>query len=177
MIPDLRNARPFFLECFAKRLEQFRSREHALDVMSRGQHGDSLVDAVLLVFFQVFHPSLFDQLDDPARIQVDAETDAAAMLSQMLDGQSQPTRSARTEHQPVGSLGKVLVRQGVAEKFIVFPMIFNHHTALRNSRGAARFKHKRRLAGMSLWAPSDARGRPATSRPRRVETSSNRQNT
>jgi hypothetical protein len=33
----------------------------------------------------VFHPSFLDQLDDPAWVKVDAETDAATVLRQMFN--------------------------------------------------------------------------------------------
>ena len=94
----------------AQRLEQLRRGEHALDVVAGAKDRQRLVDAVLLVRFEVLHPALLDELDDPARIEIDAEADAAAMLGQVLDRQPQPPRAGRAEHQPVRALGKVLRR-------------------------------------------------------------------
>jgi hypothetical protein len=45
----------------------------------------------------MFHPALLDQFDHPARIEVDAEADAAAELAEMLDGEAQAPRARRTE--------------------------------------------------------------------------------
>src|SRR5690606_12325051 len=101
---DLGQTRAPFLEPEGERIEQLRRREHALDVVTGRQDRDRLIDAVLLVLFEVFHPPLLDQLHDPARIEIDAEADAAAILTQMLDRQTQPTRTRRTEHQPVRPL-------------------------------------------------------------------------
>ena len=44
---------------------------------------------VILVGLQVLHPALLDQLDHPARIEIHAEADAAAMLRQVFDAKAQ----------------------------------------------------------------------------------------
>ena len=56
---------------------------------------------MFLVGLQVLHPALLDELDHPARVEIDAEADAAAMMGQVLDRQTQPPRAGRAEHQPV----------------------------------------------------------------------------
>ena len=56
---------------------------------------------VLLVGLDLLHLPHLDQLDDPARIEVDHEADAAAVLGQVLDREAQPARPARADHQPV----------------------------------------------------------------------------
>ena len=38
------------------------------DIVTSGQHGDRLVNAVLLVCLEMFHPAFLDQLDNPAGI-------------------------------------------------------------------------------------------------------------
>ena len=68
------------------------------------QERQRLVDDVLLVGLELLHLPLLDQLDDPARIEIDAEADAAAVLGEVLDRQPQPARARRAEHQPVGAL-------------------------------------------------------------------------
>ena len=65
---------------------------------------------VVLVRFEVLAPALLDQLDDPARIEIDAEADAAAVLGEVLDRQPQPPRPGRAEHQPVRALREELFR-------------------------------------------------------------------
>ena len=101
---------PSFSSRLAQRVEQLRRGEHALDVVPGGEDRHRLIDAVLLVRLQVLHPALLDELDDPARVEVDAEADAAAVLAQVLDRQPQPARAGRPEHQPVAALGEELVR-------------------------------------------------------------------
>src|ERR1051325_1004596 len=98
--------------------------------MSGAQNGDGLIDAVLLVSFKVLHPAFFDELDDPARIEIDAEADSAAKLAEVFDGQSQSARTGRAQHEPVGALGKIFVRKRFAEHFVVDPVIFGDYPAL-----------------------------------------------
>ena len=93
-MPALRMLVPFSSSRSAQRLEQLRRGEHALDVVPGAEDRDRLIDAVLLVRFEVLHPALLDQLDDPPRIEIDAEADAAAVLGEMLDRQPQPPRAA-----------------------------------------------------------------------------------
>ena len=64
-----------------------------LDVVPGLEDRDRLVDHVILVRLQMLAPAFLDQLDDPARIEIDAEADAAAILREMLDGQAQPART------------------------------------------------------------------------------------
>ena len=113
---------PSFSSRPAQGVEQLRRREHALDVVVGRQDRHRLIDDVLLVGLEVLHPALLDELDDPARIEIDAEADAAAVLAQVLDRQPQPARAGRAEHQPVRSLGEVLVGQRVAEHLVVDPV-------------------------------------------------------
>ena len=98
-------------------------------------------------------PALLDQLDHPPRIEIDAETNAAAMLRQMLDCQPQPPRPRRAQHQPVRAVRKILLRQRVAEERVVGPKILDRHAALRHARGAARLEHVDRLVGERLRHP------------------------
>ena len=78
--------RAFFGQAHGEGFQEFRGGEHALDVVVGRKDRDGLVDAVLLVLFEMFHPPLLDELDHPSRIQVDAKADAAPVLAQVLDG-------------------------------------------------------------------------------------------
>ena len=101
VMPVSLQAAAAFFQRQAQRFDQLRRAEHAFDVVAGAENRDRLIDAMLLVRFELLHPAFFDELDDPARIEIDAEADAAAMLGQMLDGQPQPPRAGRAEHQPV----------------------------------------------------------------------------
>ena len=74
----LADRRAHRLEPQRQRLEQLRRREHAADVVAGLEDRHRLIDDVILVGLQVLAPALLDQLDDPARIEIDAEADAAA---------------------------------------------------------------------------------------------------
>ncbi len=37
----------------------------------------------------MFHPPLLDELNDPARVEINTEADATAKLAEMFDGQSE----------------------------------------------------------------------------------------
>jgi hypothetical protein len=50
-------------------------------------------------------------LNHPARIEIDAEADAAAMLAQVLDGEAQTPRTGRPSISQFAPFGKVLVRE------------------------------------------------------------------
>jgi hypothetical protein len=124
-----------------------------------GEDCDRLIDAMLLVGFEVLHPALFDELDDPPRIEIDAKADTAAELGQMFDRQAQAARTARAEHQPVRSFGKILFGQCAGKNLVVSPVVLDYNAALGNARRAAGFEDVRRLARKGLGNP--AAGGPA----------------
>ena len=117
VMPVSLNVLPCFSSAVAERFEQLRRGEHALDVVPGREDRQRLVDAVLLVRLQVLHPALLDELDDPPRIEIDAEADAAAVLARCSTASRSRRGPLGPEHQPVGPLGKILVGQRVAEKF------------------------------------------------------------
>src|SRR5262249_54008679 len=98
------------------------------------------------ICLEVVHPSLLNEFDDPAWIKIDAEADAAAKLTHVFDGQAQPPRARRSQHEPIRTLGKVLLRQGRAEHFIVDAKIIYDDAALRNAGGPTRLEDVDRFA-------------------------------
>src|SRR5437867_3533263 len=80
---------PHFFQAERKRLEQLGCGEHAPDVVAGLKNRNRLIDTMVLVGLQLLGPAFLDQLDHPARVQVDAEADAAAVLGEMLDRQAQ----------------------------------------------------------------------------------------
>ena len=89
----LADARPHAFEAESQSFQELWRREHASDVVPRLENGNGLVDAVVLVGLEVLRPPFLDQLDYPPRVQVYAETDATAILRQVLDGQTQTARA------------------------------------------------------------------------------------
>ena len=114
---------------------------------------DRLIDHVILVGLQVLAPALLDQLDDPARIEVHAEADAAAVLREVLDRQTQTPRAGRPQHQPVRPAREELVRQRVAEDLVIGAEVVDRHARLRRAGRPARLEDEHRLAGESLGDP------------------------
>jgi hypothetical protein len=153
VIPILRMVGTHRLEPERERFEQLRRRERAPDVVTRLEDRDRLIDDVIFVGLEVFAPSFFDQLDHPARIEIDTERDASAMLCQMLDGQPQAARAGRPEHQPVGALRKVFIGQRRAEDLVVGAEVVAVDARLRGPRRAPGLEHEDRLARESTRHP------------------------
>ncbi len=118
------------------------------------QNRDRLVDAVLLVLFKMFHPTFLDEFDHPSRVKIDTKADSTSVLAQVLDGQSKPPGARRSEHQPIGSFGEVLVGKSVAEKLIIDSEIVDHHAALGNPSRAASFENISGFSGKAFGNPS-----------------------
>src|SRR6202011_3356312 len=75
---DLADTRAHRFEPERQGFEQLWRGEHALDVVAGLENRDRLIDDVILIGLQMLGPPLLDQLDHPARIEIDAEADAAA---------------------------------------------------------------------------------------------------
>src|SRR5439155_19862259 len=82
----LLDAGTLFLKGIGQGFEKLGRSGQTFDVVTGFEHGQGLLDNVILVSIEVLHPTFFDELDDPAWVQVDAEADAAAILAEMLDG-------------------------------------------------------------------------------------------
>ncbi len=108
VMPALGMLEPCFSSSSARASSSLGVVNMQLDVVPGMQNRNGLLDAMLLVGFELFDGAAFDELDNPARIQIDAEADAAAMLGQVLDGQTQAARAGGPEHQPIGAFGKIL---------------------------------------------------------------------
>src|ERR1051326_5018408 len=121
----------------AKRFEQFGSREETANVVVSLQQREALLHNVLLVLLGHLWLAHLEQLDDPARIEIDHETDTATMLRQVLDRETQPTWTSWPERQPVRTFRKELFRQRVAKRFVVETEVFDIDTRLRHTRAAA----------------------------------------
>src|ERR1700752_3927710 len=78
---------------FAKCLKQFRCSKETTNVVVGFQKDETLIDDVLLVLFSHLRLAHLDQFYDPAWIEVHHEADAAAMLGQVFDRETQATRA------------------------------------------------------------------------------------
>lgn len=141
------------VDLLAEGFEELRRGEHALDFIG-AEDGERLVDAVLLVELGFADFATFDELDDPARIEIDAEGDAAAVLGKVLDGQAQAARAGGAEHEPVGTFGESGVGEGGGELLVVDAEIVDLHARLGHAGGAAGFKHVDRFIGIALGDPA-----------------------
>ncbi len=136
-----------------------------LIVLVRLEQRQRLIDDVALVELHHLHLAHLDQLDHPARIEIDHEADAAAMLREMFDGQPQAARSARADHQPVGALRKLVVRQRLAVVLVVDAEVVDVDARLRHAGAAAGLERVDRLVLVGAAAPSAAPDRRAATRP------------
>ena len=75
----------------------------------------------------------------------------------MLDGQPQPPRARRTEHQPVGAAGKVFVVKRVAEHRVVDAEVVDIDPALGDAGAAAGLEDVDRPIGIGLGNPAPHR--------------------
>ncbi len=123
----------------------------------RPQDGQSLIDAVGLVGFELLEVLPADQLVDPARIEIDEEADPAAVLGQVLDGQAQPARPRRPQHQPVGAAREGLVGQVVAEDLVVGLEVLDVDAALGHAGRAAGLEDVQGLVRQALGDPAPHR--------------------
>ena len=160
MIAHLLDRRPHRLEAKRERLEQLRRREHAADVVPGLEDRDGLIDDVILVGLQVLAPALLDELDDPARIEIDAEADAAAVLREVLDRQAQPARARRPEHQPVRALREELVGQRLAEQLVVDAEVLATRRASSGCRSCRRSRTRRSACPASPFGIQRCTGPP-----------------
>jgi hypothetical protein len=115
--------------------------------VSGAENRDGLVDDMILVRLEMFSPALLNELHHPAGVEVDAETNPAAMLREMFDCEPQPARSARAEHQPIGSPGKLVVGKCLAEQLVVGSKILDVDARLRHAGGSAGLENVDRFVG------------------------------
>ena len=117
---------------------------------------------MLFVLFSHLCLAHFDEPDDPARIKIDHEADAFAILGQMLNRQPQSPRTRGTERQPIGAARKELFRQGFTKGFVIQSEVLDVDPGFWNSRAATGFESVDGLAGKALRHPATHR---ATTQP------------
>lgn len=122
--------------------------------MAGGENRHRLVDDVIGIRLHAGDVTLLQELHDPARIEVHAEADAAAILREVFDRESQSAWAGGAEHQPVRAARKVFVRQRVAEILVVGPVVLDDHAALGNAGRAAGLEDVHRLVGKSFRNPT-----------------------
>ena len=151
---DAADAHFFQRHLFAERFEQLGGGEHAADIVVGAQKGESLFDDVLFVGFGLVDLAALEQFDDPARIEIGHEADAAAELREVLDGQAEAARAAGAEHQPVGAGRKSIVGQGGAEGFVIDAEVVNGDAGLRHTGAAAGFENVDGAVGVGFGHPA-----------------------
>ena len=95
-----------------------------------------------------------EELDDPARVEVDDEADAAAVLREVLDGETQAARPRRPEHEPVRALREKFVGQRVAEHLVVGAEVVDVDARLGHAGAAARLEDVDGTVGQTLRHPA-----------------------
>ena len=113
-------------------------------IVVRLEQRERLVDDVLLVRLHLSISPPLDELDHPARVEVEHEADAAAMLGEVLDGEAQAARAA--SGRPAASrrpCGKYVVGQRVAEHLVVDAEVVDVDARLRHARCCRRSRRRR----------------------------------
>src|SRR5690606_1300839 len=82
-----------------------------------------------------------DEFLDPTGIEIDVVATAAAEIGEMLDGETEATRSGRSHHDPVAALGKILVAELFGELLVVVFVILPSDPLFGQAGGAAGFKN------------------------------------
>ena len=114
----------------------------------------SLIDAMLFVALGFLNVATLDQFYDPARVEIDAEGDASAMLRQVLDSEPETAWAARAQMQPIGSPREKFVGQSIGEGFVIDPEILVRDPGFRNAGGPSGFKREDRLIRVGLRDPA-----------------------
>ena len=118
------------------------------------QDCDCLVDAMLLVLFKMFHPSLLDQFDHPTRVEVDTEANSSSILAEVFNGKSQATGAGGAEHQPIRTFRKIFVGKGVAKEFVIDPEVIDHNAAFGDSCRPTGLEDVGRFSCEAFWNPA-----------------------
>src|SRR4030095_792643 len=107
--------------------------KQTMNIMTRLQNHDRLVDAVILVCLEMLGPALLDKFDHPAGVKIDAKADSSSILGQVFHRQAQAPGTGGPDHQPVRSFGKVLVGERCAEDLIIDAKVVECDTRLGNT--------------------------------------------
>src|SRR5262249_12323213 len=113
------DARALLFQGVRQRFQQLGSGEQALDVVSGFENGERLINHMVLVSVQVLHPSFLDELYDPTGIEIDAKTNSASILAQMLYRQAKSSRTGRAKHEPVRAFREMLFGQRLTEHLVI----------------------------------------------------------
>src|SRR5579871_1829729 len=109
---------------------------------------------MLLVGLGLVDLASLDQLDDPSRVEIDHEADAAAVLAEVLDGQTQTSRAAGPDHDPVGAARKEFVGKRLAEGLVVDAEVVDVDAGFGDTGAAAGFKCVDGVAGIGFGHPT-----------------------
>ena len=142
-------------DLLAERLQQLRRREQAADVVVRAQHGERLVDHVLLV---APPPRRACPSSGSLMTQRGSRSTMKQMPPRCCARCSTARRSRRgprgPDRQPVGALREELVGQRVAERLVVEREVLDVDARLRDAGAAARLEDGDRLPGEPLRHPA-----------------------
>ena len=108
------------------------------------------------------------ELDHPSRIEIQMEADSAADLREMLDGEPEPSRTGRTDRQPVRAFRERVVGSVSLNSLVIDPEIFRRDARLGHAGAAARLEHEDRFVVLSPSEPSAGRDRRAATHPRKL---------
>src|SRR3954468_19060007 len=124
--------RHLLAQCF----EQLWCCEQAANIVVRPQLRESLLNYMLLVLLRHFWLAHLDQLNDPTRIEINHEADAAAVLRQVFHGQAERAGAGWTKRQPIRIAWKELLGKRIAESLVIDAKVIDADARLGHT-GAA----------------------------------------
>src|SRR6266568_1449000 len=123
----------------------------------RAEQRQALLNDVLLVLFGHLCLALLDELYDPTRIQIHHKANAAPILGQVFDSQTQTPRPGWPKRQPISARRKKLVGQVGAEGFVVEAKVLDVDSGLRHTSTPTRLESIDWPAGITFWHPATHR--------------------
>tara|TARA_B110000014_G_scaffold257782_1_gene242881 strand:- start:330 stop:914 length:585 start_codon:yes stop_codon:yes gene_type:complete len=117
------------------------------------EDGQGLVHHVILIGLGALNPASLEALDDPPRVHVEAEGDASSVLGKVLYGQAEPPWACGPKGDPIRTGRETLIRERLAEKFVIDPEIFTGNSALGKARAPACLEDVDGLSSKALRNP------------------------
>jgi len=134
------------------------------------EDGQGLVHHVILVGLGALNPTSLEAFDDPPWIHVEAEGDASSMLGKVLYGQAEAPRACGPKRDPIRAGREALIRECLAEQFVIDPEIFTGNPALGEARTPACLEDIDRFSSKALRNPSLNRPAPQPFVFKRIES-------
>src|SRR5262249_20133121 len=128
------------IDFLAERFEQLRCRKQSRN-LAMLQYRHTLIDDVIHISTRDIELLLRNNLLHPTRIEIDEVTGTATKVRQMLDGQTQTTRTSRPNHQPRSTTRKMFIRNFPGKLLVIDLVIIPADALFGHAGGATSFEN------------------------------------